>query len=100
MHLTRIVTCFYTNHPINILSILIRVNCLSFTGDRWVHSTFKKYFGTKEKKKKKSLLQIFSPHPEKPKSGVLVKNLEFWLRKLSSRSKLALEKLLKGNVGL
>ena len=43
---------------------------------------FKIYFDTKEKKKKKSLLQIFRPHPEKPKSGLALKNFEFWLRKL------------------
>ena len=65
-----------------------------------MHSTFKIYFATKEKKKKKSLLQIFSPHPEKPKSGLALKNFEFWLRKLGSGSKLALEKLLKGKKGL
>ena len=52
------------------------------------------------KKKKKSLLQIFSANPEKPKSGVALKNFEFWLRKLGRRSKLALEKLLKGKKGL
>ena len=49
----------------------------------------------KERKKKKSLLQIFRPHPEKPKSGVALKNFEFWLRKLVRGSKLDLEKLLK-----
>ena len=54
----------------------------------------------KGKKKKKSLLQIFRPHPEKPKSGVALKNFEFWLRKLRRGSKLALEKLLKGDVVL
>ena len=56
---------------------------------------FKIYFTMKEEKKKKSLLQIFRPHPEKPKSGVALKNFEFWLRKLVRGSKLALEKLLK-----
>ena len=65
-----------------------------------MHSIFKIYFATKEKKEKKSLLQKISPHPEKPKSGVALKNFEFWLRKLSTQSKLVLEKALKGNVGL
>ena len=61
---------------------------------------FKIYFTMKGKKKKKSLLQIFRPHPEKPKSGLALKNFEFWLRKLRRGSKLVLEKALKGNVGL
>ena len=62
-----------------------------------MHSTFKIYFATKEKKKK-SLLQIFSAHPEKPKSGLALKNFEFWLRKVGSRSKLALENMIKGKM--
>ena len=80
--------------------MLIRVNLEVSQVVVGVHLIFKIYFTMKEKKKKKSLLQIFSPHPEKPKSGVALKNFEFWLRKLGRRSKLALEKSLKGNVGL
>ena len=61
---------------------------------------FKIYFDTKEKKKKKSLLQIFSPHPEKPKSGLALKNFEFWLRKLSTQSEPPREKVVKDLMGI
>ena len=56
--------------------MLIRVNLEVSQVVGWGALDFQNLFHP-EGKKKKSLLQKISPHPEKPKSGVLEKNINF-----------------------